>query len=60
MGLPLTMVDEDTVVTIIDESESSGDVVWWPVLVNEAGERGWVDASVLELLTSGPDPESTP
>lgn len=37
----------DTVVTITDESRTTGDVVWWPISVDETGDQGWVDASKL-------------
>lgn len=45
---------QDTVVTITGEAESASGSVWWPVTVNDSGEMGWVDASTLEPLTSGP------
>jgi outer membrane protein assembly factor BamB len=54
-------LNEDTVVTITGESETNGDVVWWPVTVNETGDQGWVEASKLEPLTSsqaGPSTEN--
>jgi outer membrane protein assembly factor BamB len=44
-----------TVVTITGESKSAGNVVWWPVTVEETGDQGWVEASTLEPLTSGSD-----
>jgi hypothetical protein len=50
----------ETVVTITGESATTGDVVWWPVVVDETGEQGWIEASTLEPLTSGPPiPPST-
>ncbi len=52
-------IPTDTVVTITGESETTGEVVWWPV-VDETGDQGWVEASALEPLTSGPSsPPST-
>lgn len=53
-------LEPDTVVTITDESETTGDVVWWPVVVDKADTPGWVEASNLEPLTSGPNPIGTP
>ncbi|MGB3307882.1 MAG: hypothetical protein WBA63_16965 [Thermomicrobiales bacterium] len=44
----------DTFVTLTSESETAGNVVWWPVTVDETGDQGWVEASKLEPLTSGP------
>jgi hypothetical protein len=49
----------DTVVTITGEAETTGDVVWWPVTVDATGDQGWVEASTLEPLTSGPEPTAT-
>ena len=46
-------LDPDTNVTITDESTTTGDIVWWPVKVNQTGDQGWVEASKLEPLTSG-------
>jgi outer membrane protein assembly factor BamB len=43
----------DTVVTLTNESKTVGNVVWWPVTVNETGSQGWVDGSKLEPLATG-------
>jgi outer membrane protein assembly factor BamB len=53
------MLEPDTMVTITDESEGTGNIAWWPV-VTDTGGQGWVDGSSLEPLTSGPTPEPTP
>ncbi|MGC4108570.1 MAG: PQQ-binding-like beta-propeller repeat protein [Thermomicrobiales bacterium] len=50
---------KDTTVTITGESVRTNDVVWWPVTVDETGDQGWVEASKLEPLTSGPEPTAT-
>ncbi len=49
----------DTVVLITDESVTADDVTWWPVTVNDTGDQGWVEASKLEPITSGPEPKTT-
>jgi len=50
----------DTVVTITGEAVTTNEVVWWPVTVDETGDQGWVEASKLEPLTSGPQPAPAP
>jgi hypothetical protein len=50
----------DTVVTITGEAVTTGDVSWWPVTVDETSDQGWVEASKLEPLTSGPEPTAAP
>ena len=47
------MLEPDTVVTITGESERTGNVAWWPV-ATDTGAQGWVEASKLGPLTSGP------
>ena len=53
-------LEPDTVVTITDVAEATGDVTWWPVKVDDTGDQGWVEASKLEPLTSGPESTATP
>jgi len=51
----------DTMIAITGESVTgSNSVIWWPVKVDETGAQGWVEASKLEPVTSGPEPTATP
>ena len=53
------MLEPDTVVTITGEAVTTGNLVWLPVMIEETGDQGWVEASKLEPLTSGPEPTAT-
>jgi outer membrane protein assembly factor BamB len=48
-------LDPDTVVMITGEAEMAGDATWWPVMVEDTGDQGWVEESKLEPRTSGGD-----
>ena len=51
---------EGTMVTITDEPVRSGGFVWWPVIVSDTGDQGWVEASSLVPLISATDEVQTP
>lgn len=43
-----------TTVTIIGDREMTSATEWWPVSVDSTRDQGWIDASKLEALSSGP------
>lgn len=47
------------VVTITGESVQAGNIIWWPVTVQDTGAQGWVEASKLVPLAGGEGAEPT-